>query len=532
MALTTINAEMFRKMVIAAANSLEHNKEIINDLNVFPVPDGDTGTNMSLTVVSAVTEVNNSTATTVGPLAKAMGNGALRGARGNSGVITSQLFRGFTKAIPVTKEEIDVKDFADAVNKGVESAYRAVMKPKEGTILTVAKAMADEALVQAEKNADINTFLDAILAKGQEALSRTPEQLPVLKEAGVVDAGGAGLITIYQGFRMAINGETVFDELNLEIAGNEAAAETETLVPDKHYSYLIKYALTDFNNEINVADRLRRKVTRHGDEKTLVIVDDSEMIRLSMYTNEPDRVLAEGLALGQLSRISIDNMDKPLKNIAIIAVCAGKGLGDILKDYNVDELVSGGQSMNPSTEDILKAIENAPSNNIIILPNNKNIILAAEQAGDLTNKTVSVVPSRSFPQGLAALLNYNEEESAEVNVENMKNSLKDVKSGLITTAVRDSKIVGSDFEVREGEYIGLSEDEIVSHGDDIAAALDSLLDTIVDEDDSVISLYYGDGVTEEEANAFAEELEEKYDDFDIEVLKGGQPVYQFIISVE
>ena len=215
MALTTINAEMFRKMVIAAANSLEHNKEIINDLNVFPVPDGDTGTNMSLTVVSAVTEVNNSTATTVGPLAKAMGNGALRGARGNSGVITSQLFRGFTKAIPVTKEEIDVKDFADAVNKGVESAYRAVMKPKEGTILTVAKAMADEALVQAEKNADINTFLDAILAKGQEALSRTPEQLPVLKEAGVVDAGGAGLITIYQGFRMAINGETVFDELIL-----------------------------------------------------------------------------------------------------------------------------------------------------------------------------------------------------------------------------------------------------------------------------------------------------------------------------
>ena len=281
-----------------------------------------------------------------------------------------------------------------------------------------------------------------------------------------------------------------------------------------------------------MADRLRRKVIRHGDEKTLVIVDDSEMIRLSMYTNEPDRVLAEGLALGQLSRISIDNMDKPLKNIAIIAVCAGKGLGDILKDYNVDELVSGGQSMNPSTEDILKAIENAPSNNIIILPNNKNIILAAEQAGDLTNKTVSVVPSRSFPQGLAALLNYNEEESAEVNVENMKNSLKDVKSGLITTAVRDSKIVGSDFEVREGEYIGLSEDEIVSHGDDIAAALDSLLDTIVDEDDSVISLYYGDGVTEEEANAFAEELEKKYDDFDIEVLKGGQPVYQFIISVE
>lgn len=537
-----IDAALFKDMMIAAANYLEHNKQTLNDLNVFPVPDGDTGTNMLLTMVSATREVTNLESEKVGPLAKAMGDGALRGARGNSGVILSQLFRGFAQGIDIETEELTPSDMANAIIKGVESAYKAVMKPREGTILTVAKSMAEEAEAQVKRNADMQMLIDAVIDAGQATLMKTPEMLPVLKEAGVVDAGGAGLLAIYNGFRMAINGDEIIDEMDLSAPiAVPASAMTDISTADIEFGYCTEFFITNTKDDVNQAfiDKFRDKLLAIGD--SLVVVGDPELIKVHVHSNNPGRVLQYALQLGDLSNIKIDNMReqhnsltglspvKPQKPMAVVAVCAGEGLGEIFKDYNVDELVSGGQSMNPSAEDIAKAVEAAPSNEVIILPNNKNIILAAEQVADLTEKHIYVIPTTSFPQGLAALLSYNMEASVESNVEEMKEAVSSVKSAQITKAVRDSKMT---FDIKEGEFIGVLEGDIVSHGDAIDETLKDLVAQMVDEDAAVITLYYGEEENEEAAEALVRELEAQYDDLDIEAYFGGQPVYHYILSVE
>ena len=554
MAVKTINAQMFKDMVIASANALEHNKQTINDLNVFPVPDGDTGTNMFMTVASAVREVSAVESEKVGPFAKAMGTGALKGARGNSGVITSQLFRGYSKAISPDTVEITTQDFIKAIDLGVKSAYKAVMKPKEGTILTVARAMAEEANKYIEEDIDFETLIDNVINAAEVMLQKTPDMLPVLKEAGVVDSGGAGLITIYNGFRRAIKGEQIIDELDLAKPAKKeenipAAAREDISTADIIFQYCTEFFITDMKKPVDekLLDQVREKLLKIGD--SLVVVGDTQLIKIHVHTNDPDKALRVALDLGQLTRVKIENMRDqhssiveseepakepelgPKKDIGIVVVSSGEGLDAIFKDYNADQIVSGGQSMNPSTDDIYKAVEKVNADNIIILPNNKNIIMSAEQVNDLTEKNIYVVPTRSFPQGLSALLAFSDTVSVDENIENMKEAISTVKSGSLTTAIRDSKV--GDIEVSEGEYIGINEGDIVSHSFDMNEAVMDLLDKMTDTDvDSIISLYYGENVTKEKAEEIGSLIEEKYEDFDIEILPGGQPVYDFILSVE
>ena len=459
-----IDAQMFRDMVVSAANYLEKNKQNLNDLNVFPVPDGDTGTNMMMTLVSAAKEVNACQAQNVGKMVQAFGDGALKGARGNSGVILSQLFRGFSKSVSKEQETLDAQDFARAIEMGVEAAYKAVMKPKEGTILTVAKSMAKEARKQADAGADLLDLIEAVIGAGEKMLQKTPELLPVLKEAGVVDAGGAGLLVIYKGFKMAMDGEEVAEVLDLSLPKQiPASAMQDISTAEIEFGYCTEFFITHTTGVTEESiEHLRDKLLAIGD--SLVVVGDPELIKVHVHTNMPGKVLQYALKLGQLSKIKIDNMreqhqsltglspveeEKPKKQIAVVAVSAGDGLGAIFKDCLVDELVEGGQSMNPSAEDIKEAIERAPSDCVIVLPNNKNIILAAEQAGELTQKTIAVIPSKTFPQGLSAMLSYRgEDASLEENAQAMKEALGGVKSAAITKAVRDSHMNGYEADGR------------------------------------------------------------------------------------
>ncbi len=541
-----IDAQMFRDMVISAANYLEKNKQNLNDLNVFPVPDGDTGTNMMMTLVSAAKEVNVCQAQNVGKMVQAFGDGALKGARGNSGVILSQLFRGFSKSVSKEQQTLDAQDFARAIEMGVEAAYKAVMKPKEGTILTVAKSMAKEARKQADAGAELLELIEAVIGAGEKMLQKTPELLPVLKEAGVVDAGGAGLIVIYKGFKMAMDGEEITTALDLSLPKQiPASAMQDISTAEIEFGYCTEFFITHTQGVTEeTIDRLRDKLLAIGD--SLVVVGDPELIKVHVHSNAPGEVLQYALELGQLSKIKIDNMreqhqsltglspveeEKPKKQIAVVAVSAGDGLGAIFKDCLVDELVEGGQSMNPSAEDIKEAIERAPSDCVIVLPNNKNIILAAEQAGELTKKTTAVIPSKTFPQGLSAMLSYRgEDASLEENEQAMKEALGGVKSASITKAVRDSHMNGE--QILEGEFLGILEGDIVSHGADMKQTVDALLEQMVTEDDAVISFYSGAEVAEEQARALVDEVAAKYDDLDTELYQGGQPVYHYIISVE
>ena len=541
-----IDAQMFRDMVVSAANYLEKNKQNLNDLNVFPVPDGDTGTNMMMTLVSAAKEVNACQAQNVGKMVQAFGDGALKGARGNSGVILSQLFRGFSKSVSKEQETLDAQDFARAIEMGVEAAYKAVMKPKEGTILTVAKSMAKEARKQADAGADLLDLIEAVIGAGEKMLQKTPELLPVLKEAGVVDAGGAGLLVIYKGFKMAMDGEEVAEVLDLSLPKQiPASAMQDISTAEIEFGYCTEFFITHTTGVTEESiEHLRDKLLAIGD--SLVVVGDPELIKVHVHTNMPGKVLQYALKLGQLSKIKIDNMreqhqsltglspveeEKPKKQIAVVAVSAGDGLGAIFKDCLVDELVEGGQSMNPSAEDIKEAIERAPSDCVIVLPNNKNIILAAEQAGELTKKTIAVIPSKTFPQGLSAMLSYRgEDANLEENAQAMKEALSGVKSAAITKAVRDSHMNGE--QILEGEFLGILEGDIVSHGTDMKQTADALLEQMVTEDDAVISFYSGAEVAEEEARTLVDEIAEKYDDLDTELYQGGQPVYHYIISVE
>lgn len=541
-----IDAQMFRDMVVSAANYLEKNKQNLNDLNVFPVPDGDTGTNMMMTLVSAAKEVNACQTQNVGKMVQAFGDGALKGARGNSGVILSQLFRGFSKSVSKEQETLDAQDFARAIEMGVEAAYKAVMKPKEGTILTVAKSMAKEARKQADAGAELLDLLEAVIDAGEKMLQKTPELLPVLKEAGVVDAGGAGLLVIYKGFKMAMDGEEVAEVLDLSLPKQvPASAMQDISTAEIEFGYCTEFFITHTKGVTEeTIEQLRDKLLAIGD--SLVVVGDPELIKVHVHTNMPGKVLQYALELGQLSKIKIDNMreqhqsltglspveeEKPKKQIAVVAVSAGDGLGAIFKDCLVDELVEGGQSMNPSAEDIKEAIERAPSDCVIVLPNNKNIILAAEQAGELTKKTIAVIPSKTFPQGLSAMLSYRgEDASLEENAQAMKEALGGVKSASITKAVRDSHMNGE--QILEGEFLGILEGDIVAHGADMKQTVNALLEQMVTEDDAVISFYSGAEVKEEDARALVDEVAEKYGDLDTELYQGGQPVYHYIISVE
>ena len=539
-----IGAQLFKEMVVAAANYLEHNKKLLNDLNVFPVPDGDTGTNMSMTLVSAAREVNACDAAQgVGAVVAALSGGALKGARGNSGVILSQLFRGFSQSIPQDQEFLVAEDFASAMEMGVQAAYKAVMKPKEGTILTVAREMAEEGRRLADAGTNLLALIDGVIEKGAESLQRTPELLPVLREAGVVDAGGAGLVVIYKGFKMAIDGEEVAQELDLSVPVRAiSAASIENIsTADIEFGYCTEFFITQINDDVTeeTIDKLRDKLMHIGD--SLVVVGDPTLVKVHVHTNDPGKALQYALRLGQLSKIKIDNMreqhasllgidGQAQKPVAMVAVSAGDGLSAIFKDFQVDGMVSGGQSMNPSAEDIRMAIEAAPSDEVIVLPNNKNIVLAAEQAGKLTKKTVHVIPTRSFPQGLAAVLAFNAERSVEDNVAAMAQAIGSVKSAEVTSAVRDTVLNGQ--QIAQGEVLGIAEGQIVAHGQDRIQTVMDMLETMVDGDDSVISIYYGESQDGDTADALRQTIEEAYEDCDVEAYSGGQAVYDFILSVE
>ncbi len=551
-----IDARLFKDMIISAANYLELNKKLLNDLNVFPVPDGDTGTNMSLTMLSAAKHVNACNSERVGKLIDELSTGALKGARGNSGVILSQLFRGFALSVKQNEESLTTEQFAGAIKAGVDAAYKAVMRPKEGTILTVAKAMSEEAANQIKTGSNLLMLIDHVIEAGEEMLKRTPDMLPVLKEAGVVDAGGAGLIAVYKGFKMAIDGEEVEAALDLSLPEPKAAAsassKNDISTADIEFGYCTEFFINNFEKGVTQVsiDKLRDKLAEIGD--SLVVVGSTDLVKIHVHTNVPGKALQYALRLGQLSNIKIENMreqhsaladgvaaDAPAaaadktayKPVAMVAVAAGEGLKNIFLDFNVDVIVEGGQSMNPSIEDIRAAIEKAPSENVIVFPNNKNIILAAQQAQDLTDKKVVVIPSKSFPQGLAAVLAFDAEASFADNGENMTEAVQTVKSGEITHAVRDTHVNG--FTINEGDILGLFDGDISVCGTDINKVLLDLVAKMADPDENtIITLYYGEDVSEVEAARTEKMIAEAFGKFDVEIYPGNQSIYNYIVAVE
>ncbi len=550
--MNTIDAKLLARMFLAGAKNLEVKKEWINELNVFPVPDGDTGTNMTLTIMSAVKEVNNLEDVQMTSLAKAISSGSLRGARGNSGVILSQLLRGFTKGIR-DLEELDAVALARAVDKGVETAYKAVMKPKEGTILTVARGVADKALELAEDAEDLQTFLEDVLEEGRRVLAKTPDMLPVLKEAGVVDSGGQGLMVVLEGAFDAFMGK----EVDLTFDGGESAKVvkiTPQAEADIKFGYCTEFIIV-LNKEFTAEDEVDFKAYLSSLGDSIVCVADDEVVKIHVHTNDPGLAIQRALTYGSLSRIKIDNMREehqeklikdaekiaaqqaeeaakaPKKEVGFISVSIGEGFGQIFRDLGVDYLIQGGQTMNPSTEDMLNAISKVNAEHIFILPNNKNIILAANQAKALTkDKDIIVIPTKTVPQGITAVINYVPEKSVEDNEKDMTEEITRVKTGQITYAVRDTHI--DDKEIHEGDIMGIGDHGMLAVGKEVAAVAKETVEQMVDDETELISIYYGEGFTEEEAEKLAGELEEQYDYCDVEVNCGGQPIYYCIISVE
>ena len=540
-------------MFLAGAKNLEVKKEWINELNVFPVPDGDTGTNMTLTIMSAVKEVNGLEDVQMTTLAKAISSGSLRGARGNSGVILSQLLRGFTKGIRDLKE-LDAVALARAVDKGVETAYKAVMKPKEGTILTVARGVADKALELAEDAEDLQTFLEDVLEEGRRVLAKTPDMLPVLKEAGVVDSGGQGLMVVLEGAFDAFMGKEV--DLTFDAGENAKVVKvTPQAEADIKFGYCTEFIIV-LNKKFTAEDEVDFKAYLSSLGDSIVCVADDEVVKIHVHTNDPGLAIQRALTYGSLSRIKIDNMREehqeklikdaekvaaqqaeeeaakaPKKEVGFISVSIGDGFGQIFSDLGVDYLIEGGQTMNPSTEDMLTAISKVNADHIFILPNNKNIILAANQAKALTkDKDIIVIPTKTVPQGITAVINYVPEKSVEDNEKDMTEEISRVKTGQITYAVRDTHI--DDKEIHEGDIMGIGDHGMLAVGKEVAAVAKETVEQMVDDETELISIYYGEGFTEEEAEALAGELEEQYDYCDIEVNCGGQPIYYCIISVE
>ena len=551
--MNTIDAKLLARMFLAGAKNLEVKKEWINELNVFPVPDGDTGTNMTLTIMSAVKEVNNLEDIQMTSLAKAISSGSLRGARGNSGVILSQLLRGFTKGIR-DLEELDAVALARAVDKGVETAYKAVMKPKEGTILTVARGVADKALELAEDAEDLQTFLEDVLEEGRRVLAKTPDMLPVLKEAGVVDSGGQGLMVVLEGAFDAFMGKEV--DLTFDAGENAKVVKvTPQAEADIKFGYCTEFIIV-LNKKFTAEDEVDFKAYLSSLGDSIVCVADDEVVKIHVHTNDPGLAIQRALTYGSLSRIKIDNMREehqeklikdaekvaaqqaeeeaakaPKKEVGFISVSIGDGFGQIFRDLGVDYLIEGGQTMNPSTEDMLTAISKVNADHIFILPNNKNIILAANQAKALTkDKDIIVIPTKTVPQGITAVINYVPEKSVEDNEKDMTEEISRVKTGQITYAVRDTHI--DDKEIHEGDIMGIGDHGMLAVGKEVAAVAKETVEQMVDDETELISIYYGEGFTEEEAEALAGELEEQYDYCDIEVNCGGQPIYYCIISVE
>ena len=540
-----LTGSMLSEMVIMSAALLEKNKEKLNALNVFPVPDGDTGTNMSLTMLAAAKEVNSVDEKDFVAVADALNIGALKGARGNSGVILSQIWRGFCDVIKKCDTGIDQKDLAESIANGVECAYKAIMKPKEGTILTVAKSLETSAEESADKGLSFDEMLNEMIEQAEDTLKKTPEMLPVLKEAGVVDAGGAGLLIIIKGFKMVLDGNTIDDtDLSLDYDDDVGIRSDVAINEDIEFGYCTEFFIKNLNDFVEERDieNFRNELSKLGD--SLIVVGDLNLVKVHVHTNDPGIVLQHALTLGMLSKIKIDNMREQhrelsdngdivmpvTKDIAVVSVVAGDGLKKVFEDCAVDGFVEGGQTMNPSTDDILKAIKNAPSVNVIVLPNNKNIILAAEQAANLSSKNVSVIPSTTIPQGISAMLNYNSTDSVEENVENMNEAIKLVKSGQVTYAVRDTSLNG--MKINKDDKIGICDGQILSSGTELNAVALDLIKNMIDEDSVVVSIYYGEDISEEYAEELKESVSELADWVDIELTYGGQAVYSYIISVE
>ena len=550
MATNSINAELLTKMFLAGAANLEAKKEYINELNVFPVPDGDTGTNMTLTIMSAAKEVQGLESADMTALAKAISSGSLRGARGNSGVILSQLLRGFTKEIKEHKE-VDVQALASACERATATAYKAVMKPKEGTILTVAKGASEKAREMAETTNDLEVFIPEVIAYAKEVLSKTPEMLPVLKEAGVVDSGGQGLLEVLNGAYDAFQGKEI------DYSAIESSVGTTMVKPDAQAQTDIKFGYcTEFiimtEKAFTEKDEHEFKAFLESIGDSSVCVADEDIVKIHVHTNDPGLAIQRALTYGQLSRMKIDNMreehqeklirdaeklaaeqakKEPRKDVGFIAVSIGEGMNEIFRELGVDYIIEGGQTMNPSTEDMLTAIDQVNADHIFILPNNKNIILAANQAQALTeDKDIIVVPTKTVPQGITAIINYVPEEDAKANEEMMKEEIKNVKTGQVTYAVRDTHI--DDKEIHEGDIMGIGDEGILSVGQSVEATTKEMLSLMADEDSELISIYYGQDTQEEDAEKLASEIEELYPDADVDLHCGGQPIYYYVLSVE
>ena len=564
MEITTINAELLAKMFLAGAKNLEVKKEWINELNVFPVPDGDTGTNMSMTIMSAAKEVAALEKPDMKSLAKAISSGSLRGARGNSGVILSQLFRGFTKVMG-EYEELNVQILSDAFQKSVETAYKAVMKPKEGTILTVAKGMADRALELSDETEDLVTFCEEVIKEGDRVLDLTPEMLPVLKQAGVVDSGGQGLMQVLKGALDALLGKEIDITVVIpaEKPAGEAASSTSYNI-EAQANQEIKFAYcTQFliMLEKPITDKQESEFKSYletiGD--SIVVVADDEIVKVHVHTNDPGLAMQRGLTYGGLTTIIIENMKlerdekisalkekemqsaglpdaepkatEPPKEMGFISVSIGEGINEIFKGLGVDYIIEGGQTMNPSTEDMLNAIDKVNAKNIFILPNNKNIILAANQAASLTeDKNIIVVPTKTIPQGITALINYIPDSTPEENEERMKSEIGVVKTGQVTYAVRDTVI--DDKEIKQDDYMGIGDSGILSVGQNLEPTVMDMMHQLIDEDSAIVSVYYGSDMKEEDADALGSKIEEAFPDVEVEVHYGGQPIYYYVISVE
>ena len=565
MEITSINSKLLARMFLAGAKNLDSKKDWINELNVFPVPDGDTGTNMTMTIMSAAKEVSSLTEPTMAELAKAISSGSLRGARGNSGVILSQLFRGFCKVIK-EYDEIDVTILCEACQKAVETAYKAVMKPKEGTILTVAKGAAEKALELSDETEDVVTFVEEVIKQAEYVLDQTPEMLPVLKQAGVVDSGGQGLVQVLKGAYDALIGKEI--DYTIEGAPTGAApakisAETEAEIK---FGYCTEFIIV-LNAPMSDNEEHAYKAFLESIGDSIVVVADDEIVKTHVHTNDPGLALQKALTFGSLSKIKIDNMreehqeklikdsqklaaqqkaeeeayeaaqadektnNMPAKEMGFVSVSIGEGMNEVFRGLGVDYLIEGGQTMNPSTEDMLNAIEHVNAKTVFILPNNKNIIMAANQAVDLVeDKQIIVIPTKTIPQGIKALVNYIPDHSAEENKEQMMAEIENVKTGQVTYAVRDTEIDGK--TIKQNDFMGIGDKSILSVGTDLRATTLEMVDAMVDEDSAIVSIYFGSDSDEDSANELAAAIEEKYPDVEVEVNDGGQPIYYYVISVE
>ncbi|MBQ2283247.1 MAG: DAK2 domain-containing protein [Agathobacter sp.] len=559
MEIRTINAEKLSKMFLAGAKNLDAKKEWINELNVFPVPDGDTGTNMSMIIMSAAKEVSSLENPTMEQLAKAISSGSLRGARGNSGVILSQLFRGFCKVIK-EYDTVDVSILCEACQKAVETAYKAVMKPKEGTILTVAKGAADKALELADETDDLVYFCDEIIKHADYVLSQTPEMLPVLKQAGVVDSGGQGLMQVLKGAYDSLLGKEIDYSIEGATTGSgvvKISAQTEEEIK---FGYCTEFIIV-LNQTMSDKEELEYKGFLESIGDSIVVVADDEIVKTHVHTNDPGLAIQKALTFGSLSRIKIDNMREehqeklikdaakvaeqqkaeeaekpvapaePAKEMGFISVSIGEGMNEIFKGLGVDYIIEGGQTMNPSTEDMLTAIENVNAKTIFILPNNKNIVMAANQAASLVeDKQIIVIPTKTIPQGITALVNFIGEHTPEENEDTMLAEIQNVKTGQVTYAVRDTEIDGK--TIKQDDYMGIGDKSILAVGTDLKAVTLEMIDEMVDEDSAIVSIYFGSDSSEADAEEISAAIEEKYPDIEVEINDGGQPIYYYVISVE